>query len=112
MKSLIFLAVLIFIIFSSAQARSFQTRAYNKNMLRELFIDTPTYSDLVALLKDSQIPVHKKNDYKPILASQPEYFVPANQQFIPMATRSPVRRNRLSNAYGRKSHWDTFFGKK
>ena len=97
------------------QARALYNKESDMKLLRSYFLESPSYSDLLAMLIHAQKKVHKKNGnddsiYEQIVSQHPETLTTAVRGLRSPSTRSIRRRTRLFHTYGRKSHWDTFFG--
>ncbi|UJR10093.1 hypothetical protein I4U23_014315 [Adineta vaga] len=110
MKSTIYFIIFMFLIISSVQSRSLYDTESDIRLIRSYFVESPSYPDLLALFTNSKKSTYKKNSDNHIMAHQPGQHKIEKQGFQTHPTQPFHRRTRISSLYGRKSHWDTFFG--
>jgi hypothetical protein len=82
-------------------------------------MELPKYSDLLTFIKNQKINSHRNDDdddnssnqnIDDVTILQKEKSSSINRRFFLYDILRPKYGNRPSNSYGRKSHWDTFFG--
>lgn len=111
-KSETFLRTFSRIFFTLVQCRSLINSKIDQDSSEKYFMEPIDHENLLAFLKHRQVYPKKfieeyqnlNNDDNPVLSS--------NRHFSPTNNHPTHQKGRLSNNYGQKSHWDTFFGRK
>lgn len=112
--------------FRSVQARLVENLDSDAEPSGKYFIEHPDYSNLLTFLK-SRKPIsskhnndnnnndnnnNNKQNKNDLNLSKDEQLSLQNRRFFLLEFLRPKQGGRTSTTYGRKSHWDTFFGKK
>jgi hypothetical protein len=103
--------------FCLVQMRRLENIDFDRGVPRKYFIKTPSYSDLLKFLQTRKTNTYKNDDddnsnqnIDDAIAPEKEQISSADRRFFLFNSKRPSHNKRPANAYGRKSHWDTFFG--
>ncbi|CAF0747233.1 unnamed protein product [Adineta ricciae] len=107
---IIFTALMFITIVLSVKSRPMYDRESDIKTLRNYFVESPSYSDLLALLVNSKTLSDKQKEHHHTTGHRTKQATTGKHHLVSHPTRPIGRRTRLSSSYGRKSHWDTFFG--
>ncbi|CAF0788839.1 unnamed protein product [Adineta ricciae] len=109
---IIFTALMFITIVLSVRSRPVYDSESDIQTLRNYFVESPSYSDLLALLVNSKtlLDKQKEHHHHHTTRYRTKQATTDKHHLVPLPTRPIGRRTRLSSSYGRKSHWDTFFG--
>ncbi|CAF0915480.1 unnamed protein product [Rotaria sordida] len=84
---------------------------------RQNFVASPSYSKLLTLLKNRETKFYENDDddnssdqNDDDISRETKQLTSVNRRFFLFSVQPTTRRNRPYYIYGRKSHWDTFFG--
>lgn len=92
------------------QTRSLKERNFHSETSGEYFIESPTYSDLLTFLKNRKTNRYENDDDTNEMTPRKEQVSFFDRRRVRLDNIPSRYAGRPSNSFGRKSHWDTFFG--